>query len=89
MTALADSAHPRAAHRAFEAMPKKKGRLADECFDRVAYVILEQRDESMRGALKAMSEDDKSPHQYMAGVALTCLDGGHTGNFRALATRWR
>ena len=55
-------------------MPKKKGRLADECFDRVAYVILEQRDESMRGALKAMSEDDKSPHQYMAGVALTCLD---------------
>lgn len=87
MHSLAESVHPAAAQRAFDAMPALKGKRGDRVFDRAMYIIVTQAEIGLRPRLAAIAADPKHRHRYSAEGACDCLDAGHTGNFLSLAVR--
>lgn len=83
--ALARSPNRDAAARTLAAVPALAGKRGDTCLSRAIYVVLSHRATHVRDTLTAMAPS--AP--YLIEAAMSCLDGGHTGNFQNLSSDFR
>ena len=77
--ALVASPHPEAAVRMFEGRPELKGVRGDQCWSRVAYVVVARPAPELAQAFAAIASDSAHPQRYVAEAVVDCLKRGRKG----------